>query len=1504
MKRTAANVPGPVWALISLLLVQILIAVIVPVGGGPVRDSGLDITVTGITFSSVPFPLGLSPQTVTARLENSGTLSYAPDVNVTLDIFYPAGSPSPSIVFTNTTTVGTALSAVGANLSIDFIGWTPAQEGMYLVRVSANVSDDHPANDTKEATVEVMDLSRAGVRVGVDVSEKKIKIGESTQTYPNYPYTFTIRNTGPLNDTFDIEIDSEWVMPGWKNVTANLSKGSFEDVYVDVAVPMNAGAFDFDILVFTATSRRNGFVSDNGTVKTSIPNKAGVEVSVVSEDPQTAYPGGEYVYFTYSVLNSGDFSDRFDLEVAARPSNWIAELMTPIQTPWLNPSESITAMARLLIPALDYDTMDEDLTEKGDVGALVLKARSPMSNVTNSGEGTVYVGLVHTVLLEVTPPNATLPFRFDATQNISFNVRVRSINNIRDSPGIDMDVNLTLPEGPNGVWFTPVWQPSKNLTESKRWFANVPAGTISLKSGEWSVGQELEVTAPMFPFQGTAVATVEAVPLLGPNMTGLAIPMRKEVKVFVRPYIDFDLKSPVTDYFDDAELEKDDDLDGSGIEDWREGAPGEVLLLPFNITNRGNTWDTYSIEGGIILEEPTATLPADWEFKFPKGTETLEPAEFPNSSKHSTLLWATVRVPDGTPIGESANITLIATSLLSVNGYPGGLITKRASITVHVVQGYGVDLSPEVSGGVAQPLETVVYRLNLTNVGNGADTFGITYRGNEVMGWTVELDVYSVDLAPLQQATLTMRVTPLIDAVKDQVLSLRVRAGSLYDGDTFDEVWVNTSVGYVGIAELELLSQSPMVWKFPGETVTFDLELRNKGNGDDTFDIDLFVNASSWSASLDPSSSSVSTRSLAVGMGKTAKFKINITLPSLAEAASLQDLEELRILAGTKVLSTISATPRLDVLGSSRLELTIGVLKEFKANVRAQYGESLYKEVLVGETAEYLLALENRGNGEDVITAFALSQIGSARHLSWASLEGGRIPLSPFGSTNLTMRITPDPDDGPLFHEEVLINVEARAGDNLTYRRVDIGALIAMSRVLSEDLYVDLNTEGEISIRICNMPDPGDTPLLGFPMQRTYDVNLSVYTEDGNGIGWVLPEPSSIYILTNLYQLMDVRLPIQAPTNVIHNSTFARVDTVISGGGEKYEVKSVFAHATYFDAALDMEGAKFQNLYEGAKARAFITLTTSGNRGQDTVPVLVRADGRIIGTYDAGPANPQDYVGNTQSIVITFEFELPRLRWYQKGEDVDLEIVVDPDNEIVENTQQGMMFSENNNVLEKEFTVKNYFPPVAVLGLLFVILFICALGGVLGALYIEKRNNWFLLPLAFGFSGVLSLLFYVPLERGAGELGVANLFGLGVIYLDLLFVIPIMVYLFSRSSDPYIIHLINKRRDKDRIEAFEVTTSIWKPYAISLLGGILVITIPVAIWVLPSGIANGFGPGLGGLFGSDGGFPIWTLLFIIPAISVLLQLIMLSLKRAAFKRVEKTYDNLERLKIEIEEGLK
>ena len=161
-----------------------------------------------------------------------------------------------------------------------------------------------------------------------------------------------------------------------------------------------------------------------------------------------------------------------------------------------------------------------------------------------------------------------------------------------------------------------------------------------------------------------------------------------------------------------------------------DGTPGQVLNIPFNIKNLGNTLDNFTLTPQS--DNPNVEIQGVYIDK--NGNGVVDPGENPVTEIPADLgetvpVIVVAKVKPDAPAGETANITLTAQSQ--------GDNTKSDSdqTQVRTINDAVVQISMSVDKDVAHPGETLTYTVNFSNTGNKAahaDTVNID--GNDKTG--------------------------------------------------------------------------------------------------------------------------------------------------------------------------------------------------------------------------------------------------------------------------------------------------------------------------------------------------------------------------------------------------------------------------------------------------------------------------------------------------------------------------------------------------------------------------------------------------------------------------------------------------------------------------------------------------------------------------------------------------------------------------------------------------
>jgi murein tripeptide amidase MpaA/uncharacterized membrane protein len=157
-------------------------------------------------------------------------------------------------------------------------------------------------------------------------------------------YALTIRNSGGLQDTYDLELVSGWPAEISATTVGPLAPNATDSLAVTVTIPLTATAGESDIATVTATSQGDGSKTDSSQLTTSVLQH-GIVVDPLAAK-QMGDPGGQVIY-TLQVTNTGQSVDTFD--VALLQNEWDTALSATSLGP-LEPNLSTSLAITVTIP--------------------------------------------------------------------------------------------------------------------------------------------------------------------------------------------------------------------------------------------------------------------------------------------------------------------------------------------------------------------------------------------------------------------------------------------------------------------------------------------------------------------------------------------------------------------------------------------------------------------------------------------------------------------------------------------------------------------------------------------------------------------------------------------------------------------------------------------------------------------------------------------------------------------------------------------------------------------------------------------------------------------------------------------------------------------------------------------------------------------------------------------------------------------------------------------------
>jgi len=161
-----------------------------------------------------------------------------------------------------------------------------------------------------------------------------------------------------------------------------------------------------------------------------------------------------------------------------------------------------------------------------------------------------------------------------------------------------------------------------------------------------------------------------------------------------------------------------------------DATPGQILNIPFTVTNTGNGLDTFDLNATTNSTYVTIEgiyLDANNNGVVDPGEESVDAVTLNMGETANVVVVASVS-PDAPP-GEQIAVTLNATS----QGDPTK--SDNATTTVNVVNDAVLQISMDVDKAIAYPGETLTYTVNFSNVGNfPANATDVTIDGSTKTG--------------------------------------------------------------------------------------------------------------------------------------------------------------------------------------------------------------------------------------------------------------------------------------------------------------------------------------------------------------------------------------------------------------------------------------------------------------------------------------------------------------------------------------------------------------------------------------------------------------------------------------------------------------------------------------------------------------------------------------------------------------------------------------------------
>ena len=345
---------------------------------------------------------------------------------------------------------------------------------------------------------------------------------------------------------------------------------------------------------------------------------------------------------------------------------------------------------------------------------------------------------------------------------------------------------------------------------------------------------------------------------------------------------------------------------------------GKRAYYSFEVTNKGNAVDSFD------LSVASDSVPTGWE------------ASLDNDEVSSLGVGQSINLTDvlvvKAPTDAAADV--VATILVKVSSQENSSVYKNFTSRSTVLQNFDPKIT--IVGQDTQsadPDVEVTYNLKIENQGNGEDEISLALSGSNSTWGT--LGESSFTLAAGANTTTTLRVTAPEDTTAQNGYKITIKATS-EDTTTIKNRDVFLNVNQVYEVSVSVSGDTTKSGD-PGDTVSYSISVKNKGNSDDTITLNLEGDKASWG-------SIVEDVDLEQGQTKVVNLTVNI--------------DEDAVVGDNTI--TVNGSSEDSITAYDTSSVTISVNKQYKVDVivSSKSGDP-------GVELVYPMRVQNKGTGSD-----------------------------------------------------------------------------------------------------------------------------------------------------------------------------------------------------------------------------------------------------------------------------------------------------------------------------------------------------------------------------------------------------------------------------------------------------------------------------------------------------------------------------------------------------------
>ena len=460
----------------------------------------------------------------------------------------------------------------------------------------------------------------------------------------------------------------------------------------------------------------------------------------------------------------------------------------------------------------------------------------------------------------------------------------------------------------------------------------------------------------------------------------------------------------------------------------RDVEAGKRVYYSFDVTNKGNAVDTFN----LVVD--TSSLPTGWD-------ASLDQDKISNLGVDENITLTdvlVVKAPDDA--AAEAETSIIVTISSDYNSSVNSTYTSRTT----VLQNYEPKLTIVGEDTMsAKPEEQVNFTIKIANDGNGEDDISLALIGGN-SSWG-QLGDSAFTLEAGTNSTTTLRVTPPKDTEAKNGYILIVRATSEDDTTTNSRnIFINVNQIYE--VSVQVSGDSSKKGD-PGDELNYQILVKNKGNGDDTFTLSLEGDKAAWGSILDEVE-------LTSGESTTVNLTVNID-----DDATVGDNDII-------VRGTSEDNPSVNDTGTVK----VTVNKQFKVDVivSSMSGDP-------GSTITYAVRIQNEGTGDDTFSV-SIDDYPEGWSVDPVSFQVEDIPAGGEEIVNLSVSIRSGENNKAFTINLTASSDEARKENPPKY----VNTTVSIITIVNQEYWIEFDLD-----------DPGDINVdatVGIPTSVDFDV--------------------------------------------------------------------------------------------------------------------------------------------------------------------------------------------------------------------------------------------------------------------------------------------------------------------------------------------------------------------------------------------------------------------------------